>query len=310
MRTILLALVVCLVSLAQSPPQILAGAGYRNTPTAIEAAPGQVLVVSIYGVSTRLYQPVTSEPGPDGLFSQPVAGLSARLIELGQRVPTRQPIPVLIFAAGQTPCLSAAPGCAPATNLTLQIPFELTEFAAANGYAAIEVLESGRVVGNLPVRAVTDRPHVITSCDDTLAYYSVFGGVTLTACTPAVVKPRGGLIRPSLPVNPGEPLVAFPYGMGLTNPAPAGPNGFRPGLTTQPFTLRFSIAGGPAFWAQAPDGVALTTTSGVYQVHFTMPPLPASPALPPCGEGGLYGNVKVSIAGLNASDEFELCVAP
>jgi len=310
MRTIMLALVLCLVSLAQSPPQILAGAGYRNTPTAIEAAPGQVLIVSIYGVSTRLYQPVTSEPGPDGLFSQPVAGLSARLIELGQRVPTRQPIPVRIFAAGQTPCSSAAPGCAPITNLTLQVPFELPDFAAANGHAAIEVLESGRLVGNVPVLAVTDRPHIITSCDDTLAYYSVFGGEDLTACTAAVVKPRGGLIRPGRPVTPGEPLVAFAYGMGAIDPAPANPVGFTPGLTKQPFTMRFSIAGGPAFWAQAPDGVALSSANGVYQVHFTMPPLPATPALPPCGQGGLYGNVKVSIAGLHASDEFELCVAP
>jgi uncharacterized protein (TIGR03437 family) len=310
MRTILLALVVCLVSLAQSPPQILAGAGYRNPPAAIEAAPGQVLIVSVYGVSARLYQPVTGEPGPDGLFSQPVAGLSARLIELGQRVPARQPIPVRIFAAGQTPCSSAAPGCAPITNLTLQVPFELPDFAAANGHAAIEVLESGRLVGNVPVLAVTDRPHIITSCDDTLAYYSVFGGEELTSCTAAVVKPRGGLIRPGRPVTPGEPLVAFAYGMGAFNPAPGNPGNPTAGLTKQHFTMRFSIAGGPAFWAQAPDGVSVSPANGVYQVHFTMPPLPATPALPPCGQGGLYGNVKVSIAGLHSSDEFELCLAP
>ncbi|MBN8729101.1 MAG: hypothetical protein J0L64_01070 [Acidobacteria bacterium] len=310
MRTTLIAVLVTSAALAQPLPQILAGAGYRNTPPSIDAAPGQVMIVSLYGAAARLNAPAAGDPGPDALFGRPLAGLTARLVETGQRVPLRQPVTIRILGASQTHCLGGAPSCAPVTNLTLQIPFELAELAPATTYAAIEVYDDGRLLGHIPVRAVTDRPHIITSCDDSLVYYSVFGGETLSACTAAVVKPRGGLIRPGLPVSPGEPLVAFAYGMGLTKPAPGAPIDFKPGLTIQPFTLRFSVAGGPAFWAQAPDGVSLTTAYGVYQVHFTMPPLPASPALPPCGEGGLYGNVKVSIAGLHASDEFELCVAP
>ena len=175
------------------------------------------------------------------------------------------------------------------------------------GAAAIEVKEGTAVLAQVPIQMVSDNVHIITSCDQSVVYYTVFGGEDLQACTAAVVRPRGGLITPRNPVRPGEPLVAFGYGMGDATPSPLDPS-FNGGLTKQQFLLRYSVAGGPAYWAQAPDGVALTTTSGNYQVHFTVPPLPEDRPLPPCGQGGLSGNVKVSISGAHSTDTFELCV--
>jgi uncharacterized protein (TIGR03437 family) len=195
------------------------------------------------------------------------------------------------------------------TNITLQVPFELVSTQALNSYAGLEFKEGDAVIAHLPIRAVSDKVHIINSCDESLVYYSVFGGENLEACTAAVVRPHGGLITPRNPVHPGEPLVAFAYGMGDANPSPADGE-FRPGLTKQPFILRYAVAGGPAFWAQPPDGVALTTSSGNCEVHFTVPPLPDDRPLPACGELGLYGNVTVSISGMHSTDTFTLCVTP
>jgi uncharacterized protein (TIGR03437 family) len=164
------------------------------------------------------------------------------------------------------------------------------------------------VISQVSIHAVTDKIHIINSCDESVVYYSVFGDAP-QACTAAVVRPRGGLITPRNPVRPGEPLVAFAYGMGDADPSPVNAE-FKPGLTKQPFVLRYAVAGGPAYWAQAPDGVALTVSNGTYQVHFTMPPLPENMPLPACGTGDLYGNMTVSIAGLHSTDTFELCVMP
>lgn len=180
---------------------------------------------------------------------------------------------------------------------------------AANSWAGLELTEGARILANIPIRPVADKVHIVNSCDESHIYYSVFGGEQLTTCTAAVVRPRGGLITPLNPVRPGESLVAFAYGMGDATPSPTLQE-FRPGLTVQPFIMRYSVAGGAAFWAQAPDGVSLTNSKGDYQIHFTVPPLPSTPPLPACGELGVYGNVRVTVSGTHSSDSFDLCVQP
>lgn len=296
MRTSLVAFLLFLPLCAQTTGRLV-GFGYRNPPAAIEAAPGQVLIVSLYGAQARLTAPVPGEPKPPALLATTVAGFSADLLQSGLRTP------VGINGVSQTPCAAGVAPCDPVTNITLQVPFQLA------GPAILEVKEGAGVLAQVPLQAVSDNAHIITSCDQSVVYYTVFGGENLQACTAAVVRPRGGLITPRNPVHPGESLVAFGYGMGHAAPSPLDPS-FRGGLTTQPFILRYAVAGGPAYWAQAPDGVSLTTTSGNYQIHFTMPPLPDDRPLPPCAQGGLYGNVRVSISGVHSTDTFELCVTP
>lgn len=305
MRTCaLLASLLSLPLWAQTSPTTgtLAGTGYRNTSPVIEAAPGQVLIVSLYGAKARLTEPVSGRPVPPNLLATTVGGFSAQLVQSQTRTA------VGIYGVTQSSCPSSAVPCEPVTNITLQVPFQLLTSQASNSYAGLEFKEVDTVLVQFPVRPVSDKVHVISSCDESLIYYSVFGGENLTACTGAAVRPRGGLITPSNPVHPGEPLVAFAYGMGDATPSPLSVP-FQAGLTKQPFILRYAPAGGPAYWAQAPDGVSLTASNGTYEIHFTVPPLPASP-LPPCGQNGIYGNIKVSVSGMHSTDTFDLCVTP
>ena len=288
---------------AQSLSTGFAEAGYRNAPNAVEAAPGQVLIVSVPGAQTRLVDPVYGKGEPGVGMPTTVAGFSADLVQSTGRTP------VILYGVSQTACAPVSVPCAPVTNVTLVVPFTLVD-TRINDFAVLEFKEGGKAFASVPVRSVPDKVHIITSCDESLVQYTIFGGENLTQCTAGVVRPRGGLINPARPVRPGEPLVAFGYGMGDTNPHPVQNAAFVPALTKQPFILRYAVAGGSVYWAQAPDGVSLQAAVGTYQMHFTVPPLPDNTPLPACGERGLYGNVTVTISGIHSSDKFELCVQP
>jgi hypothetical protein len=277
-----------------------AGSGYRNTPSYIEAAPGQVLIFSVPGAQARLPAAVAGRPEPPNVLATVVSGFSAELVQSQSRTP------VGVYGVSQSACPTSAP-CSPLTNFTVQVPFTLLA-TPYFGFATLEFKEGDALLGRVPIRSVPDKVHIINSCDDSVVSYSVFVGEDLSACTASVVRPRGGLITPRNPVRPGEALVAFGYGFGDASPSPVGSE-FRAGLTTRPFVLRYSVAGGPVYWAQSPDGVALTTSHGNYQVHFTVPPVPSETVLPACGERGLNGNVTVTIAGIHSTDTFEICVA-
>ncbi|MEP7367857.1 MAG: hypothetical protein ABI972_31735 [Acidobacteriota bacterium] len=304
LRTTTYWFLLCLPLAAQAVPAGFAGAGYRTPPNAVEAAPGQVIIISVNGAQTRVADPIFGIFDPFAGMSPIVAGFSAQLVQSTGRTPAG------IYGVSQSSCATTTVPCVPVTNITLIVPFALLDTQKVNGVAVLEVKEGNNVLANVPVRAVSDKVHVITSCDDTLIYYSVFGEQDISSCTAAVVRPRGGLILPSRPVHQGEPLVAFSYGMGETTPSPASGAAFIPGLTKQPFVLRYAVAGGPVYWAQAPDGVSLATFNGTYEVHFTVPPLPDNTPLPACGEKGVYGNMTVTLSGIHSTDKFELCVTP
>lgn len=292
------ALLFCASLWAQTAPAgSVAGWGYRNSASLMEAAPGQVLIVSLHGARARLSQPVPGTPVPGNQLATTVSGFSVDLVQGANRIPAG------IHGVSQTPC-PVGIACDPVTNVTLQVPFHLE----ANQFASLEFKEGGIVLAQLPLRGVTDKIHVITSCDQSVIYYSVFSGENLEECTAAVVRPRGGLNTPRRPARPGDELVGFAYGMGDSDPSPLV-TPFRGGLTKQPFVMRFAIGGGPVYWAQAPAAVALTLTNGTYQFYFTVPPIPDDIPLPACGDRGVYGNMTVSVSGLHSTDTFDLCVS-
>lgn len=307
MRNILLTLLLTLdVSGQNTQPASgsLAGAGYRNTPPFIEATPGQVLIVSLNGAKTRLRGPVAGTPAPPNFIATSVAGFSAQLVQSQGRTS------VGLFGVRQSECWVAAP-CATVTDVTLQVPFELV--ATGNGFAELEFKEGDGILARVPIRAVPDKVHIVNACDESLVYYSILGDpeADKRACTAAVTRPHGGgLITPTRPVRSGETLIAFAHGMGDVNPTPSGLSytGFQPGPTKQPFIIRHAVAGGPAFWAEAPAAVTLFSPNGNYQVNFVVPPIPDDRPLPACGNLGVYGNVTVTISGTYSSDKFELCV--
>lgn len=198
---LLLALPLCAQTAAQGS---VAGTGYRNASTFLEAAPGQVVIVSVNGAKARLNQRIQGTITSTGGLATTVGGFSAQLVQQRERTPAG------IYGVSQSECPASPVACSPVTNITLQLPFDLVSTLNSDGAAAgLEIKEGDSVLAQLPVRAVSDKIHIITSCDESAVYYSVFGGEDLTACTAAVVRPRGGLITPNRPVRSGEPLVAF-----------------------------------------------------------------------------------------------------
>ncbi|HYP09183.1 MAG TPA: hypothetical protein VER03_23365 [Bryobacteraceae bacterium] len=306
MRTLLTFLLALPFTVLGQPAGTIAGFGYRNAPQAMEAAPGQVIIVSIHGAKARLDHPIYGSPQRQSdtapfLLSTSVAGFSADLIHPQGRTPAG------IYGVSQTPCPIRSVTCAPITNVTLIIPFELV--AAGRGYATLEIKEGNTLLSELPILAVPDKVHILTSCDESQVRYSIFSDV-YPSCTSAVIRPpSGALISPSNPVQPADKLVAFAYGLGDAERSVAFAP-FIPGPPKQQFTLRYSIARGPVFWAAPADGISLTDATGNYQIHFTVPPLPANTPLPACGAQGVNGNVTVTVYGSHSSDSFELCVKP
>jgi hypothetical protein len=63
------------------------------------------------------------------------------------------------------------------------------------------------------------------------------------------------------------------------------------------------IAGTPVYAAGAED-------TGLYQVNFTIPPLPAALQLPLCDGANITSNLTVTLAGAASMDAAKLCVQP
>jgi hypothetical protein len=108
-------------ALAQSSPSVLvAGWGY-TAPGAIQAAPGQIVTVSLYGLPARTVEPlhVYDEAGR---YTTLNSGISVVLVQPFE--PTE--MPVAIYAVQQTTCAETDRACSPLTVLTLRLPFELT----------------------------------------------------------------------------------------------------------------------------------------------------------------------------------------
>lgn len=62
MRTLLTFLLALPFTVLGQPAGTIAGFGYRNAPQAMEAAPGQVIIVSIHGAKARLDHPIYGSP--------------------------------------------------------------------------------------------------------------------------------------------------------------------------------------------------------------------------------------------------------
>src|SRR5688572_1231230 len=78
------------VVLAQSSPSaLLAGWGY-TAPTAVLGAPGQIIVVSLYGLATRTVEPFHVYDA-SGKYTTLNSGISVLLVQSNE--PTQVPVP-------------------------------------------------------------------------------------------------------------------------------------------------------------------------------------------------------------------------
>lgn len=280
----------------------VAGFGYRTPADTIVAAPGQVLTVSVFGVATRI--PATIVPVLTNGLPMEVNGISADFVQ--------GPVTVQlgIRAVQQTPCPTTG-ACSPATTLTIQIPYELDPASSAK--ASLRIKEGGATVATVALQPVTDHVHVINTCDQTGIFLSLAADVPAGSCVPMVMHPHGPLVSFSAPAVPGETVVVWAYGMGaIDHPIPDAccvtPDQYP--LAVQPVTVNLSYANAGEFPLRRLTTVAPSYAgmvgSGLYQVQFVVPPVPAN--FRPCT--GEVGNLTILVSGPTSADSAQVCVQP
>jgi uncharacterized protein (TIGR03437 family) len=295
-------LLLSFVATAQTGVTV-AGFGYRTPDDVVTAAPGQVMVVSVYGAVARIAEPIFPVATVDGLPTT-VGGFS---VDFVQGLLTVQ---LAIRALQQTPC-PASGTCSPATSLTIQIPFELNPDSITR--ATLRFKEADKVFATAQLNGVTDSVHILNTCDQTGVYLSIAVGTPPSVCTSMVMHARGPLVSSSAPAVPGETLVAWAYGLGApahpqTEPCCASPDQIPP--TAHPVNVSLSYTDATGYpqrrLAEMPASWAGMVGSGLYQVQFVVPPSP--PDLGRCGVG--TGNVRVLVSGPTSADSAVICAQP
>jgi uncharacterized protein (TIGR03437 family) len=280
----------------------VAGFGYRQPANAITAAPGQFMIVSVLGITTRIpnpiVPPITSGPAPA------VQGITVGFVQGPVTVQ------VQIWEVQQSPC-PASGACSPATTLTMQIPYELNPDSSTQ--AVLEVQENGAPVTNIVLNPVTDSVHVLNTCDQTGLFLSLASGLPADFCVPMVMHAQGPLVSMSASAKPGETLVVWAYGLGaIDHPMPEDccSSVDQLPLAVQPFNVSLTYADAGRFLLRrlaqvVPDYVGMVG-SGLYQVHFVVPAVPSD--ISPCS--GTSGNLTVQVSGPNSADAAQLCMQP
>jgi hypothetical protein len=308
--TALLGAVVC--GAQQQPTSanaiILASGGYQVPPPYLAVAPGQVIVLHVHGITATIGSSVKAVPGPSGLPNV-LDGISVDLIQ-GQAGTVTG---LGLSAAYQTNCIAP---CSPVTGITLQIPFALgtTSGSAGGSPPQVRISQNGTPVGAVALQPVSDSVHVVNTCDDTQMYISAAVSVPQDVCAPAVMV--GGALNSLYNLaHAGDELAVWLYGLGaITAQAPGCCAS--PAQLSQPvqsFQLNFDYRPNappspvvPGFGLTSPPQFAAYVGGGLYQVNFTVPPIPAS--LPACDGVKIKSNLTVTITGPNSSDAAQICV--
>jgi hypothetical protein len=219
-------------------------------------------------------------------------------------------------------------------ELTVQIPFEAQSVlpqppppASAGGRPVIGVgltSQSPTDTSTPPmsIGVLSDQIHILTSCDPFISTAPYAPLPTGFPCPQIVAHADGSTVSVANPAKAGEELVAYAVGLGQTNPASVTGQlvtQSAPTLTT--FTLDFNFHPNALGSRPLPNGpqpdYAGTTPGyvGLYQVNFTLPPVPAG--TPPCvdasklpqGSNVVQSNLTVSIGGQYSFDGARICVS-
>lgn len=294
---------------AQPVASILAGAGYTGASPSVAAAPGQILVLSVYGIKTNLSGPLR----PDATVSGPVyslGGISVDFVQGLLPVPpglfTPPPVvtPVELRGIQQGYC-AISESCTTITSITLQVPSLLGP--SDGSVPVLRVRENGQLVGSVMLRPTTDNVHVLNTCDQTLISISAATSIPQDVCAPVALV-RGKINSLYNLIHGGEAVEVWAYGLGALANDAAGPDS----QLQQHFRLSFD------FRPNAPassDSLSTTTPlfagyvgGGTYQVNFVVPPVPAGVAA--CDGTATRSNLTVTLSGPQSSDAVQLCVAP
>ena len=277
----------------------VASFGYRTPGRTIIAAPGQFLNVSVFGVTTRFPEAVKPVSGPAGLPTE-INGVSAEFVQ-GSTV-----IMLALWALQQTACPAAA-SCSPATTFTFQMPYELD--AASRDQATLKIRENKAMVAEVAITPVSDRVHIINTCDETKVSIGVAIDVPAGTCAPIIVHANAQLVTAAHPARPGETLIIWAYGLGTLDRPIAdccgGPDPVIP-RAVQPVTIALSYSSSDSSSLRRLPALVPTYAGGVIlsQVHFIVPEAPAS--LAACS--ATAGNLRVLLAGTSSADAADICL--
>lgn len=273
------------------------GAG-PSSPVPLSAAPGGIITIFAAGLSPS----VVPANAQSTALPTTLAGISASIPLSGATLV----VPLISVFAAPTCFNTASPPCSTLTGIQLQIPFEVPQtipgMGALTGPVLLVVTDRAGNSAAVDVTAFPDQIHVLT-----------------------VTHSDGSLVSYGKPGKPGEVLVAYAVGLGLTNPqvGTGEPTPLPAPHTTTTFVINYDFSpnaapskgvvsasslstGGrapfpvPLFVGLSPGNV------GLYQLNFVVP-FPPSGTLP-CS-GNIYSNLTVSFVGPNSFDGFPICVA-
>jgi hypothetical protein len=330
-RLVACCLVVCAgTTLAQqtsAPGGAVVGLNYSEPSLAFQVAPGQVVSLMVYGLDYRVTQPVQAS-GPSLPYS--LAGFS--VIFRGPVFPPQFPeppnVPVPMLGIEQTACLTASIGpCATLTNIVIQVPYEsLPDCIVCLGPPSARyflISDNGQVKATVAVDVPGDQIHVITSQDSTFQPFQ--SPTQLILWSKAIFHGDG---TPVDSATAGEELVAYAFGLGLTDPSvktgqktPASGVSFDPTKPLDDYGIKLYLDFRPNAPPSRPPVMAPNSalvaakyiglvggSVGLYQVNFTVPPVPAG--TPPCNHGDIQSNLTVNLVGTWSFDGGGICVSP
>ena len=279
---------------------VVTSAGYSN-PRPIPVAPGQVITL-FARTQTKLTAPIVA-----GSSTLPV-NLGGFSVSLAQTF-SRNPISVPIFSVAPVEsCSAVVPTvCTASTAITVQIPFELVPNAERSrlpeNFATLTISDGATPGEPIALSAVSDRIHILNSCDTTLNPPSV-------PCSPVFLHGDGTLVSSDNPATAGESITLQAYGLGFADsqvvtgvPSPSpGPN-----VPSLMIDFRFgtnAVIARPSSNAATLSAQLVPGSVGLYHLTFPAPALPAG--TPACS--AITNNLTVLIARGASFDGAGLCL--
>ncbi len=302
---VILTLAICPFLFAQDEQNagpadnLVTSAGY-TPPALTKVAPGQVITLYVRTSGAPVTQAVLAGTTP---LPTLLGGFSVSLKQTFIGNPILIP---LIGIYPSDPCNGVAT-CTPLTAIMVQIPFELIPNVPGSrmpfNFATVTVSQNGVAGDALPLQAVPDNIHVITSCD-------ALPPAPNAPCIPIFKHADGSLVTAVNPARSGEALSLAAFGLGYpvisiaTGDLPRSPvttDGVKVGFDFHPNTASTKPGNTQVNAAITRDGI------GLYQINFQVPGIPEG--TPACG-AGVTSNLTVSIGRTSSFDGAGLCVQP
>jgi uncharacterized protein (TIGR03437 family) len=319
---------------------VLTGIGYVD-PSIMRVAPGQITTLFVTGLKTVLASSVSAPGLP---LPTTLAGISVTLNQsniAARQVPlvAVQQLPVC-DTGGPAPAATFSADCL-ITAITVQMPLELAIVGgggAASFTTELIVAENGNATKAFRVSPQSDNLHIMTTCDVPSPHFvRTSQPVTSSSpsCLPLVTRANGDLVIANDPAKPGEEIVIWAFGLGLTTP-PASTGQASPTPAAQLSSLLylqfdFRVNAGPSrpymnpliltpgapIFTPGPVFAGLTPgLVGLYQINVIVPA--SIPAIGACTTGAstlppyniIQSNLTIDLGATASFDGAAICVKP